>query len=389
MKNLFGLFSLIFLTYHSVAQVPQAFSFQSIVLDSNGEPISDQLIGVKVDILDNSLTGDIVYSETHQSTTNMSGIYSINIGQGTAIQGTFAQIPWSNGNKYISLSQDVSGGSNYIFAGASQLLSVPYALVAGSAKVKPIIYVRGLIGNTDNVLDNEDPDARANFRTTYQWIQGTPEDIFVSYNNLPPNTHLYMYSELGNVEVEDFDNFTAKDTIFDGIRFRSNRLVRTDPNVPIPAGNYDVEITYSSADELLATVIHPFTVIDGEPNNPNCLTPEDAGVYTLTSNNCTDIEDYFLDEITLEATGSGDLLRTKVLTIQETFIEFTHFDINGTCFYEVQGEYYYEDSEIRIEGFVDRVESTAEEFVITIDLQIEDLITETTQPYNCELRYDR
>ena len=372
-----------------IAQVPQAFSFQSIVVDSAGEPVSDQLIGVRVDILDGSLTGDVVYSETHQPTTSMSGIYSINIGQGTTTQGNFSQIPWNSGDKYISLSQDIDGGTNYVFAGANQLLSVPYALVAGSAEVKPKIYAAGLIGNTDNVLDNQDPDARANFRTTYQWIQGTPEDVYLEFNNLPPNTHIFMYSELGNVEIEDFDNFTAKDTIFDGIRIRSNRLVRTDPNVTIPPGTYDVEITYRTADELLATVIHPFVVIDGVSNELGCLSPDDAGTYNLMSNDCPEIEDYFLDAIELEATGNGDQLRTKVLTIQETFIEFTYFDVGGTCFYEVQGEFYYEDAEVRIEGFVDRIESNEEEFTITIDIVIEDLITEMTLPHNCELKYPR
>jgi len=213
-------------TAFSVAQVPQAFSFQSIVLDSDGIPVTEQAIGVKVDILEGSLTGSAVYSETHQAMTNNNGIYSINIGQGTVQEGEFASIPWSSGNKFISLSQDIDGGTNYVFAGANQLLSVPYALVAGRAEVEPQIYVRGLIGNEDNVLDNDDPQARANFRITYKWIQGTPEDIFVEYKNLPPNTHIFMYSELNNVEVEDFDNFTARDTIYDGIRIRSNRLVR-------------------------------------------------------------------------------------------------------------------------------------------------------------------
>lgn len=389
MKNSLTLLTLLFAITYCVAQVPQAFSFQSIVLDSDGIPVTEQAIGVKVDILEGSLTGSAVYSETHQAMTNNNGIYSINIGQGTVQEGEFASIPWSSGNKFISLSQDIDGGTNYVFAGANQLLSVPYALVAGRAEVEPQIYVRGLIGNEDNVLDNDDPQARANFRITYKWIQGTPEDIFVEYKNLPPNTHIFMYSELNNVEVEDFDNFTARDTIYDGIRIRSNRLVRTDPNVPIPAGDYNVEITYSTVDQLLATVIHPFRVIDGEPIDPSCLSTDDVGIYSLISNDCPDVEQYFLSEIELESTTSDDRLRTKLLTVQETFVEILILENNDPCFYEVNSELYYEDSEIRIEGFIDRLETTEEDFVFTINLNIEDLATETTESYDCELRYER
>jgi len=82
-------------------------------------------------------------------------------------------------------------------------------------------------------------------------------------------------------------------------------------------------------------------------------------------------------------------LRTKLLTVQETFVEILILENNDPCFYEVNSELYYEDSEIRIEGFIDRLETTEEDFVFTINLNIEDLATETTESYDCELRYER
>jgi len=390
MKYLFTLITLTVFCLQSKAQVPQAFSFQSIVVDSTGEPLADQAVGVKIDILDGSMTGDVVYSETHTPLTNMSGIYSINIGQGVATIGSFAQIPWSSGDKYISLSQDVDGGTNYVFAGANQLLSVPYALVAGNAQVKPLIYVRPLIGNPNNVLSNEESDARINIGLTYQWIQGIPEDVFIEYSNLPPNTHLYMYSELGNVEIEDFDNFTAKDTFFEGIRLRSNRLVRTDPSVDMVPGDYPVEITFRTANEVLATVIHPVIVVDGIPNDASCFTTDDAGVYTLIETSCPEIQQYLKSEIELTAVDD-DILSTQVTIFESEQTNVLIIEDNSNCFYETTGEFFFQNQEEQIEGFVSQFDATEEEFTFDIDLSIEDLIDENNPPqnYSCKIKYAR
>ncbi|MEI9912900.1 MAG: hypothetical protein WDO71_26615 [Bacteroidota bacterium] len=70
------------------AQVPQAINYQAIARNSMGQIIPSQNVGVRFTVLD--LTGtNILYQETHNSTTNNFGLFTLAIGKGTAVSGTF------------------------------------------------------------------------------------------------------------------------------------------------------------------------------------------------------------------------------------------------------------------------------------------------------------
>jgi uncharacterized protein (TIGR02145 family) len=63
------------------------------------------------------------------------------LGGGTATAGTFANLPWANGNdKFLKVEMDAQGGSNYQPMGTTQLVSVPYAMAAGSLKEGALLY---------------------------------------------------------------------------------------------------------------------------------------------------------------------------------------------------------------------------------------------------------
>jgi len=55
------------------------------------------------------------------------------IGAGTVVTGIFDTINWANGPFFIETQTDPTGGTSYTISGTSQLLSVPYALYAGSS----------------------------------------------------------------------------------------------------------------------------------------------------------------------------------------------------------------------------------------------------------------
>ncbi|MGO4818894.1 FISUMP domain-containing protein [Flavobacterium sp. W22_SRS_FP1] len=69
---------------------------------------------------------------------------SLEIGAGTPVTGTFAGINWANGPYFIKTETDPTGGTNYTIAGASELMSVPYALFSANGTVGP----QGPIGLT-------------------------------------------------------------------------------------------------------------------------------------------------------------------------------------------------------------------------------------------------
>jgi hypothetical protein len=72
--------------------------------------------------------GVIKYRETHSTTTDANGMFSVNVGQGTPVSGTFAGINWNTNAKFMQVELDPAGGSSYVDMGTQQMMSVPYSL---------------------------------------------------------------------------------------------------------------------------------------------------------------------------------------------------------------------------------------------------------------------
>lgn len=146
MKKIYTLIAFI-VTITTFAQAPQGFNYQATVRNAAGALIVNQNVNFKFNLMQNSPTGVPVYSETHYVPTDDLGAVNLVIGQGTATTGIFNSINWGNGNYYLGI--ELNTGSGYIAMGTTQLLSVPYALYAGSSqnKGKPSITITGNITN--------------------------------------------------------------------------------------------------------------------------------------------------------------------------------------------------------------------------------------------------
>lgn len=129
MKLKLTLLFLLFAAF-SFAQAPQAVNYQGVARDVQGNPITNQALGVQFAIHQGTPTGAVVYRENHFPSTNAFGLYTAAIGAGTPVTGTFSAISWANGPYYLEIGIDITGGSNFVQAGVSQLISVPYALYA-------------------------------------------------------------------------------------------------------------------------------------------------------------------------------------------------------------------------------------------------------------------
>jgi uncharacterized protein (TIGR02145 family) len=114
----------------ALAQVPQKFSYQSVIRNSGNQLIANQIVGIKISVLQGSANGAVVYAETHNPTTTANGLANLEIGGGNVLSGNFANINWSNGPYFIKTETDVNGGNNYSISATQQLLSVPYAFRA-------------------------------------------------------------------------------------------------------------------------------------------------------------------------------------------------------------------------------------------------------------------
>jgi hypothetical protein len=82
------------------------------------------------------VNGTVLYSETQQTTTNSYGLFTLAIGKGTPVTGTFAGINWASGtDKFLKVEIAPAGGVSYQLQGTTQLLSVPYALYAEKTRL--------------------------------------------------------------------------------------------------------------------------------------------------------------------------------------------------------------------------------------------------------------
>ena len=112
------------------AQVPQKISFQAVLRNQSNAFLSSKKVGIKISILQGDTLSTPVYSEYQNANTNINGLVSLQIGTGTQMNGNFNKIDWSKGIYYIKTETDPNGGYDFKIVGASELLSVPYALFA-------------------------------------------------------------------------------------------------------------------------------------------------------------------------------------------------------------------------------------------------------------------
>ncbi|MBB5436584.1 hypothetical protein HDC92_000248 [Pedobacter sp. AK017] len=116
-------------------------NYQGVARNTNGTVLSSQAVKVKISVLGGNPNGPVQYMEEHALNTNALGLFTLQIGKGTALTGTFAAIPWQNANQYAKVEMAITGG-NYVALGTNQLMSVPFALFAAAGTPGP----QGAIG---------------------------------------------------------------------------------------------------------------------------------------------------------------------------------------------------------------------------------------------------
>jgi hypothetical protein len=133
MKKIYLLLSFCLIHFITQAQSPQGIPYQSVIRNGSGNLLINQSVQVRFTIHDSTMSGNIIYQETHASNTSAAAMLILTIGQGTPVIGNFSTINWGNGAKFMQVELDAAGGSNYTDLGTQQMMSVPYALYAKTA----------------------------------------------------------------------------------------------------------------------------------------------------------------------------------------------------------------------------------------------------------------
>lgn len=180
----------VFLPKQASAQSPEKMSYQAVIRNSSDALLTNKTVGMQISILQGSASGLAVYVENQAPTTNINGLVSIEIGDGTVISGAFATIDWANGPYFIKTETDPTGGTSYTITGTSQLLSVPYAMHAKTAERFTDVRNDSAIWNANKLqgqnISNDIPSVNSLLKWTgTQW---TPS----------PNTDLSHWEKSGN-----------------------------------------------------------------------------------------------------------------------------------------------------------------------------------------------
>jgi hypothetical protein len=108
----------------AMAQAPGAFSYQAVVRDAGGSPITTNVM-LRLSILETTPTGPVVYEEVHSVSPNEFGIVALNVGEDDPL--AFAAINWGAGEYFLKVEMDAGGGFAEMGTPA-QILSAPYAI---------------------------------------------------------------------------------------------------------------------------------------------------------------------------------------------------------------------------------------------------------------------
>ncbi|MCW3162535.1 cadherin repeat domain-containing protein [Chryseobacterium oryctis] len=202
MKKLYAILGISISSLFS-AQVPQAFSYQTIAFNVSGAPIANGNVSLRVSILENSATGTVLYTETHNKTTNSKGLVNLNIGQGTATTGNFGNINWGTNTKFVKVELDPQGGSNYTNIGVNQLMSVPYAQVSKTVVTGAGQGITLTSPNGTSYTLSVDNSGNLSLPTTSSSNPNFPSDLYMygSYNNFNANSSELLRNLYGSEKI--------------------------------------------------------------------------------------------------------------------------------------------------------------------------------------------
>ncbi len=130
MKPILITICLLILNIYLFAQPPQSFKYQAIARDASGNILSNKNVSFRISIIKGTITGSAIYTELHSKVTSPFGLVDLEIGKGSSQTGSFSTINWGTDSHFVNVEMDPAGGIAFQFMGASQLLSVPYALYA-------------------------------------------------------------------------------------------------------------------------------------------------------------------------------------------------------------------------------------------------------------------
>ena len=124
-------------------QIPPAyFNYQAALRDAGGNVLANEEVEITIEILEDAADGTVVYTQTETLTTTEQGLINLQVGNGSDLEG----INWDNHHHFIRLTVD---GTEM---GASELLTVPYAMYSDMARFADQASVANIAEDATNAV---------------------------------------------------------------------------------------------------------------------------------------------------------------------------------------------------------------------------------------------
>lgn len=133
-KMLLGVLFLLFMIPAQGQTFPDGFNYQAVLRDGSGNLMVFQPMELKIGILSGSVSGPVVYEETHNVNSDGHGYVNVVIGMGTATANgqttDFSTIDWAAADMFVNLQVDANNNGVFTDFMTTQLFAVPYAMYA-------------------------------------------------------------------------------------------------------------------------------------------------------------------------------------------------------------------------------------------------------------------
>ena len=133
MKSILLIFLMLY-CHIGLCQNQKGIAFQAVARTSNGVVMPNKLIQIRISILKDTLTEELLYQEIKSVTTSPLGLFTILIGTSEPAKivtiGAFEKINWTAGTYFIRVEIDPENHLQFIRIGQQQIQYTAYAFSA-------------------------------------------------------------------------------------------------------------------------------------------------------------------------------------------------------------------------------------------------------------------
>lgn len=237
------------------AQPAKGINYQAVLRDSRDSVLKNADIKVVLSITEAEINGKLIWKEEHTGVkTNQFGLFNVSIGKGSKIGGSetgFTKIKWGQNEHWLKVEIAIGSGQLINF-GATQMLSVPYALYADSARVARADFSGVTFDPLSNTLKNSN-SVIADLTPLRQSLEYDPATYHLSISGKPGIIDLRQFAhapqDLRILNNKLWITGNKDSTVVDLSPYKQTLSVSATSKLQISGGN-EIQVDTSNVNEI-------------------------------------------------------------------------------------------------------------------------------------------